>query len=172
MSPLMYGVVSRHDPSNVHRGSCCLVLPLLLLIPSWISLSLRQDVTFGLGVYSCMQLLWYMTEKMRWWGWAPGNLFKITCLRAMALPCEYEWRSEINANAFSSSLDFSLTRSVIYSHFVQRAHNPCSFSVRPGKCGVRVATDEYDCPLCLPGCLGARKSYLFVVQFGMVRVSL
>lgn len=71
-------------------------------------------MTLGSEVYSCMQQLWYMTEKIRWWGWAPRNLFKITCLRAMALPREYEWRSEINAIAFPSSLDFSLTLSLRY----------------------------------------------------------
>lgn len=37
-------------------------------------------------------------------GWAPRNLFKITRLRAMAPPREYEWRREINATASPSPL--------------------------------------------------------------------
>lgn len=51
------------------------------------------------------------------------------------------------------SLSFSLCLSVIYSHFIQWAHNPRSFSVRPGKGRVRAFKDEHDCPLCLPRCL-------------------
>jgi len=49
-----------------------------------------------------------MTEKIRWWGLAPRNLFKITHQRAMAPPCEYEWWWEINALASFSSLTLSL----------------------------------------------------------------
>lgn len=45
---------------------------------------------------------------------------------------ECEWRREINAAVFHTC---SLPFLCIYSHFIQWAHNPHGFSVRPGKGG-------------------------------------
>lgn len=121
MSPLMYGVFLPSRPPQCAPGSLLPCTPTLLIL-SWISLKLRQDMTSGFaGLFIYVRLLWYMAEKIRWWGWAPRNLFRITRLRVMSPPCECEWRREINAIA-PLSLSPSLSCSSIFIHISFSEH--------------------------------------------------
>lgn len=111
MSPLMYGVVSCHDPGNVHQGSCCLAPP-LPPPDSVLNIALAQagcDVGFGaLFIYATALI---HDKENALMGVSTRNLFKITRLRAMASLCEYEWRKEINVIASPYSLFLSLSLS-------------------------------------------------------------
>lgn len=110
MSPLMYGVVSRHDPHNALES----LTPRTQAEPEpGLNITLAQtgcDVEFG----SCSWQLWCMTEKTRWWGWKPRNRFKIAHLNAT---CEYEWSRDINALALTFPLSLSLSLLFITSSF-------------------------------------------------------
>lgn len=90
--------------------------------------------------------------------YADGGEWQEICLRSHVWE---RWPHRVNMNEGEKlmllpllplSLLLSLALSVIYSHFIHWAHNPCGSSVRPGKCRVRAATHEYDCPLCLLWC--------------------
>ncbi len=179
MSPLMYGVVSRHDPRNVHWGPCCLPPPAIPQAP----IRFCPEYRFSSGrMWRWVRGFIHIYDVFDTWQrkYADGGERQEICLRSQVwerCPCRVNMNEggKLMPSPLlppSLSLSLSLSLRVIYSHFIQWAHNPRGFSVRPGKCRVRAATDEYDCPLCPPRCLGERKSELFVVLFGMVRVNL
>lgn len=136
-----------------------------------ISLSLRQDMTSGFGgvLFVCTSTLIHDRQNALMGGepreiCLRPDIWGATPLPPPPPPREYEWSREINA--------LFLSVCVIYSHFIQWAHSPRGFSVRPGKRRVRAAPDEYDCPLCLPPMPYAKKSAWSVMPFWMVRVNL
>lgn len=82
------------------------------------------------GEVSYISGLWYMDGKISWQVWAARNLLKIRYPGAMSPHRMWIWKdSEINDLV---SLPCALSP-CIYSHFIQRLHNPQGFSIRTGR---------------------------------------
>lgn len=103
---------------------------------------------------------------------ADGGERQKICLRSHVWE---RWPHHVNMNEGGKLMllpVLPLSLSLLFIHISFREHTTPAVSVRPGKCRGRVATDEYDCPLCLPRFPCRRKSELFVMPFEMVRVNL
>lgn len=125
------------------------------------------DVGLGRGLFIYVTALIHDKENT-----LMGGERQEICLRSHVWE---RWPRRVNTNEGEKLMllpPLPLSLCVIYSHFIQWAHNPYGVSARPGKCRARAATDEYGCPLCLFRCLDAGKSNRFVMLFVTVRVNL
>lgn len=90
-------------------------------------------MTFGFrGGLSYISRLWYMDGKIRWQGWATGNLFKIRHPRAMFPPY-------VNLNGGGKWMFLSGSHALFLCLFIpilfSERTSPAVFSIRPGKGG-------------------------------------
>lgn len=121
----MYGVVSRH-----RRPGVCAAANLLPPDSVHTITSRRAGYDVWVWVLSYISGLWHIAGKIRWQGWAARNLFTIRHPRAIS-PLRVNLNAGVKWMLLSPS--HALFLLCIYSHFIQRAHNPRGFSIRPGK---------------------------------------
>lgn len=140
---------------------CCLQPPPTQLPPDSVhTITLARagyDVSVSGRFVIYISRLWYMDGKIRWQGWATRNLSQIRHPRTMP-----PLRPHVNTNGglqwMLMSASHALFLCVLIPIWFSERTTPAVSPSDIRKAVVRAASDEYDCPLCLPWCLEQKKN--------------